>query len=195
MLTLLKSKLAMTVLGLVVAMGAAGTATVVAAQQHVGPFAQSSGLASGHSTGQGTTTPQGSHQFHAQGLIQGVTLNSDTVSGMVLFLPDGASKAVTVHFTAQTHVEVADDAQQGSSTSDHGQIGAAGLKTGEYALVVGTLQSDGTVLATEIQANTNGKAHQGGATPTPGSGEGHRPIPTPGSDDGHRPTPTPHAGN
>jgi hypothetical protein len=193
MLAFLKTKLALTIIGVVAAVGATGAATVVAAQHHIGPFAQESGAAhSTIATSKATKTPPGAAQYHSQGLITGVTLDAGAASGTLTFLADDTTQAVTVHFTSQTHVEVTNDTAGSGAAASHGQSGAAGLKTGMYAVIVGTVQSDGSILAKEIQANANGKAHHGGATPTPGPGNGHH-TPTPGPGNGHHdPTPTPH---
>jgi hypothetical protein len=196
MLSFLKTKLVLTIIGAVAAVGATGTVAVVAAQHHIGPFAQGSGAAthSTVSTPRATKTPPGASQYHAQGLITSVTLDISATSGTLTFVADGTTQPVTVHITAQTQVEVAPANAGGGSTSPHGQSGAAGLKSGLYAVIVGTMQSDGSILAKEIQANANGKAHQGGATPTPGPGNGHH-DPTPGPGNGHHtptPSPTPH---
>ncbi len=166
MLTFLKTKLALTVLSAVIVLGVAGVTTAMAAELHFGPFASASPSAQKTTPADhGTPPSHDQNHYHAQGLIQGVTLNADKHSGTLVFLPDGASKSITVHFTADTHVEIADDRDPQAA---HGQPGAAGLEVGLHANVVGTLQHDGSVLATTIQANANGKAHEGGEMPTPG---------------------------
>ena len=198
MLTLLKTKLALILIGALAVTGVTGTAAVVAAHQHVGLFANGNlfGTQTSHSHGDINTdkgTPTDAN-YHAQGIIQSVTLGTDSTSGTLTLLPNGTSTVVTVDFTAQTHIEIAADSEQKNPDS-----GAAGLKAGLFANVVGTLQPDKTVLAKEIQANANGKAHQGGNTPTPTPGDGHKhangtPTPTPGDGHGHQngtPTPTP----
>jgi hypothetical protein len=160
MLSFLKTKLALTLIGAIAAVGAMGTATMVAAQHHVGPFAQGSGAV--HSTVSAShKTPPGAAQYHAQGVITAVSLNAGATSGTLTFLAHGTTRAVTVHFTAQTHVEVADAGAEHGTTA-HGQPGAAALKPGLHAVIVGTVQADGSILAKEIQANANGEAHQGG---------------------------------
>jgi hypothetical protein len=174
MLTLLKTKVALVLIGTLVAGSLTGTA-VMMAQNHAGPF-----HVSGQNTnaGETTKTPE-SHEgdtYHAQGLIKGVTFASNKASGSLTFLPNGATTTVTVHFTAQTHIEVAgdrdhEDADEAHSTS--GQPGAAGLKAGLFAAVEGTRQSDGSVLAKEIQANANGNAHHNGDEATPEAGDDH----------------------
>lgn len=191
MLAFLKTKLALMTIGVVAAIGATGTVAVMAAQHHNGPSAQGSGAAahSTVSTPKTTKTPPGATQYHAQGLITSVILGADATTGSLTFLADGTTQAVMVRITSQTHVEVT---SAGNGKAATGQSGAAGLKTGLHAVVVGTVQSDGSILAKEIQANANGKAHHGGATSTPGPGNGHH-DPTPGPGNGHHdPSPTPH---
>ena len=197
MLTLLKTKVALLVLGAIAFTGVAGTATVVVAQHHAGPFAPGGIFGAQHPSqdASATKTPDGK-TFHAQGIIQSVTWDAGKTSGSLTFVPNGTTAPVTVRFTAQTHVEVSADIQSGTTTT-HGQVGVVGLQVGMAANIVGTLQPDGTVLAQEIQANANGKAHQGGdgATPTPNPGNGHHDgTPTPHPGNGHHdgtPTPTP----
>lgn len=200
MLALLKTKLAVLLLGALAVTGATGTAAVVAAHAHAGPFAQGGIFAQQQSAphAQATKTPEGGAgtSFQGQGLIQSVTFAAGNVSGTLVFLPDGTTTPITVQFTTQTHVEVADGSNQHSTSQ--GNLGAPGLKAGLYANIVGTLQTNGSVLAKEIQANANGKAHQGGgqATPTPGPGHGHHdgtPTPVPGHGH-HDGTPTPATG-
>ena len=177
MLPFLKTKLTLIILSVVVVLGLTGATAVLAAERHVGPFAQNTAAASDHGHGQsdhGTPPSHDQTQYHAQGLIQSVSLKAGEHSGTLVFLPDGASKSVMVQFTADTHVEIADDR---TPSAGHGQPGAAGLEVGLHANIIGTLQKDGFVLATEIQANANGRAHQGGEMPTPGSGNDHTPTP------------------
>src|SRR5215469_11257054 len=146
MLTVLKTKLALTIIGLVAATGVAGTTAVVAAQQHAGPFAPGGIFASHTATpaDHDHGTPAASDQYEAQGLIQSVSLNADKQSGTLQFLPNGTSASITVQFTADTHVEVADDRDPSST---HGQVGAAGLRAGLFANIVGTRQHNGSVVA------------------------------------------------
>jgi len=192
--TLLKTKLAAVIISAVAVTAIAGTS--VAAANHAGPFAAGAGFGSNTSVvghHQPTQTPdKGQHDQHyeAQGQIAGVNLDAGNSSGTVLFLASGTHAAVLVKFTAQTHITVA-DAHSNSATT-HGNPGAAGLKAGLYANIVGEQQTDGSILATTIQANANGDAHQGGAQPTPGPGH-HDPTPGPGN--GHQPTPGPGNGH
>lgn len=161
MMIFLKAKLAAVLISAVAVTAVAGT-TVVAATQHAGPFAPGA-VFGGQKT---TTAVADDHQnFHAQGLIQQVTFSTGaTTSGTLTLLPNGQTKTVVVSFTAQTHVEVNGDSdgKHAGSTTGGTTRGAAALTAGLSANVVGTLQHDGTVLAREIQANANGKAHQGG---------------------------------
>jgi len=189
-LTLLKTKLAAVIISAVAVTAVAGT--TVAAANHAGPFAAgaifgpNASVTTHHQPAQTPDTDQHTQHYEAQGLISSVTFNAGNTSGTLLFLPNGSHAAVLVKFTAQTHVEVAADNSKGATS--HGNPGAAGLKAGLYANIVGERQADGSVLATNIQANANGNAHQGGEQPTPGPGNGHH-TPTPGP--GHQPTPKP----
>ncbi len=163
MLTFLKAKTALLVIGALATLTVAGTAVAVAGHNHAGPLADASGTSARTSTSDSHSSQQ---HYHAQGLIQAVTFqSSNSSSGQITFLPNGASTTILVNFNAQTHVEVAvDQTQQDSrgSSAAHGQPGATALAAGMSALVVGTSQANGPVMATEIQANANGKAHQGG---------------------------------
>ncbi len=192
MLTLLKTKAALALIGMLIAGSLTGTA-VMMAQNHAGPF--------GHNTNAGdetTKTPESQEgdSYHAQGLIKSVTFASGNTSGSLTFLPDGATTTVVVHFNAQTHVEVADDHFANdhdpdgahATPSPSGQPGTAGLKAGLFVVVVGQKQSDGSVLAKEIQANANGAAHHDGDEATPEAGDDHD------LDDAHG-TATPRAGD
>lgn len=160
MMAFLKAKLAAVLISALAVTTVTGTA-VVAAGHHAGPFAPGSVFG----TQKTTKADEGHQDFHAQGLIQHVTFAvGTTTSGSLTLLPNGQTQTVMVTFTAQTHVEVNGNNgthQAGSTTSDE-TSGAAALTAGLYANVEGTKQGDGTVLAREIQANANGKAHQGG---------------------------------
>ncbi len=207
MLALLKTKLAAVIISALAVTTVAGT--TVAAANHAGPFAPGNvfGTSQNGDISRDSTTTPGSNgktqHYEAQGQIVSVTFAAETgtttgtppgvttgtplgtASGTLMFLPNGSSAAISVTFTLQTHVEVAD--------KTHTTKGAAGLKAGLYANIVGLKQTDGTVLATTIQANANGNAHQGGSQPTPGPGNDHHaPTPNPGS--GHH-DPTPNPGN
>jgi len=177
MLAALKTKLALALIGGIAVLGITGTTVVVAAQQHAGPFAPGGMFA--HATPASAQSEahkaQDQSPYHAQGLIHSVSLDAKTHTGTLVFIPDGTSKSVTVRVTVQTHVEVADAPEHDGM---HGQARVADLTSGLFAVVVGTLQHDGSVLAKNIQANAHGKAHHGGEMPTPGAGNGH-PDPTP----------------
>jgi hypothetical protein len=190
-LTIVKAKLATVLISAVAVTAVAGTS--VAAATHAGPFAAGAVFGPTTSTAshhQPTHTPDNHQHFAAQGQISGVTFATGNTSGTLLFLPNGTTTAVVVKFTAQTHVEVS--VTHSTSSTTHGNPGAAGLKAGLYANIVGDRQTDGTILASTIQASDNGKAHQGGAPPTPGPGH-HDPTPDPGN--GHQPTPGPGNGH
>src|SRR5215469_12858482 len=130
MLTLLKTKVALALIGTLVIGSLTGTA-VVMAQNHAGPF-----HAVGQNDDETTKTPE-SHEgdtYHAQGVIKGVTFASGNTSGSLTFLPNGATTTVVIHFTAQTHVEVAGGSDHQDAEETHvssGQPGAAGLKVGQ----------------------------------------------------------------
>jgi hypothetical protein len=209
MLTLLKSKLVLAIIGIMGIGGITATATIASAQ-HAGPFAINTSQ-HGQDDGNNTSTTPG-HEFHAQGVIVSVTLaQGSTTSGTLVLRPNGQQNTVIVHFTADTHIEVSHD--QNDDDSEHGtpipaatgEHSASSLTAGLTVNVEGVVQSDGSVLAKEIQANDNGNAHDGdNGTPeanddhgTPGPGDDHgTPEPgddhgTPGPGDDHG-TPEPH---
>jgi len=203
MLTLLKSKMALAIIG-VVAAGTITTTAAVASVNHEGPFATHTiSAAQGHGTPDAKSTDTAKATFHAQGQITAVQFAaSSTTAGILTFVPDGQSKTITVAFTDQTKVEVslthtnpAKGGQGNTATPNpiHGQPGAAALVAGLFAVIDGTTQTDGSVLATHIQANDHGNAHQGGpdASPTPGPSHGKG---TPGPDKTPQPEGTPQPG-
>lgn len=199
MLTFLKSKLALTIIG-VVAAGTITTTAAVASVNHVGPFASHTANSTpANSTTHAHPTATAKNSFHAQGQITAIQFAAgSTTSGTLTFLPDSQTQSVTVSFTDQTKVEVSltqPDPKKGGqgntpTPTTHKQLGAAALIAGLYAVIDGTLQSNGEVLATHIQASDHGKAHQGGpdTTPTPGPDHGKG---TPGPDKTPQPQGTP----
>lgn len=124
----------LTNLVVVVAVLVIGAGVVMAARgSDIGPFTSSSG-----DSHQAQATEQhDQNEFKAHGMIQTITFDQGTTSsGNLEFLPDGQQTTVIVDFTAQTHVEV-----------------NGGLKTNIAVRVEGTKQSDGSVLAKEINDN------------------------------------------
>jgi hypothetical protein len=107
-----------------------------------GPFSSSVGSANSGSAHSAEATEQGDqndqndqNDFQAQGTIQTITFDQGTTSsGNLEFLPDGQQATIIVDFTAKTQVEV-----------------KGGLQTNVAVRVEGTKQSDGSVLAKEIQ--------------------------------------------
>ncbi len=128
-----KTKL-LTNLVVVVAVLVIGAGVVMAARgSDISPFTSSSGDShQAQATEQHEQNDQ--NEFNAHGMIQTITFDQGTTSsGHLEFLPDGQQATVIVDFTAQTHVQV-----QG------------GLQTNIAVRVEGTRQSDGSVLANEI---------------------------------------------
>jgi uncharacterized membrane protein YgcG len=132
-----KTKL-LTNLVVVVAVLVIGAGVVMAARGgNIVPFTSSSGDA--HSAQATEAEQHDQNEFHAHGMIQTITFDQGTTSsGSLDFLPDGQQATVTVDFTAQTHVEV-----------------KGGLQTNVAVRIEGTKQSDGSVLAKEINDNAD----------------------------------------
>ena len=205
MLALLKSKIAIAIIGCIAVASITATAAVASAQ-HAGPFAVNTtqhGVQGGGDDGTKTVGADG-QETHLQGQIKSVTFTANsTKAGTLVLLPTGKQQTVTVQFTAQTKVEVSlshsggDSSKSGDDgkdtptpehdkakgtptpTANHGKQGAAALVAGLTVQVEGTKQADGSILAKEIQANDNGDAHEG--TPEPGNNHG---TPEPGDKHG-----------
>lgn len=136
-----KTKL-LTNLVVVAAVLVIGAGVVMAARGgSVVPLKSSSGDAhSAQATATGQHDQDDQNEFKAHGMIQTITFDQGTTSsGNLEFLPDGQQATVTVKFTAQTHVQV-----------------KGGLQTNVAVRVEGTKQSDGSVLAKEINDNAQG---------------------------------------
>jgi cytochrome c-type biogenesis protein CcmE len=143
-----KTKL-LTNLVVVVAVLVIGAGVVMAARgSNVVPFTSSSG----DSRSADATAQRDQNEFQAHGMIQTITFDQGTTSsGNLEFLPDGQPATVIVDFTAQTHIQV-----------------TGGLQTNIAVRIEGTRQSDGSVLAKEIQDNAavadddnqNGNGHE-----------------------------------
>lgn len=158
MFSRLTNKLSGMIIGAVAVLAIVGAGAAMASQNHVGPFASGS-----HSASSGASQSESS--FEAQGVIQQVTFDQGTTqSGNLTFLPDGKQATVTVLFNVQSHIE--------SVSNDEGQDNAsdqqATLQAGQHAKVEGTLQADGSVLASEIKVDVD---VNGAPTQEPGDGE------------------------
>ncbi len=141
-----KTKL-LTNLVVVVAVLVIGAGVVMAARGgSITPLASSSGDShSAQATGTEQHEQNEQNEFNAHGMIQTITFDQGTTSsGSLEFLPDGQQATVTVAFTAQTHVQV-----------------KGGLQTNVAVRVEGTKQSDGSVLAKEINDNAQGDEDNG----------------------------------
>ncbi|MBA3822990.1 MAG: hypothetical protein H0X24_03675 [Ktedonobacterales bacterium] len=197
MFALLRSKIAIAIIGCI-AVGTITATAAVANAAHAGPFGLNT---SQHSlqggNGDHTATP-GDHaqEVRLQGAIQSVTFAAGSITaGSFVVLPQEQQQTVTVQFTNQTHIEVSSNDEKSDVTStkgsddgkatpvpDHGQPHGAALTAGLFVQIEGTKQRDGSVLAKEIQANDNGNAHQGvDGTPEPGEIHG---TPEPGDSHG-----------
>jgi uncharacterized membrane protein YgcG len=124
----------LTNLVVVVAVLVIGAGVVMAARGgNIIPLTGSSNARSNAGAAQHDQNDQ--NEFEAHGTIQVITFDQGTTSsGNLDFLPDGQQAPITVDFTAQTHVEV-----------------TGGLQTNVAARIEGTKQSNGSVLAKEIQ--------------------------------------------
>ncbi len=141
MFSRLTNKLSGMIIGAVAVLAIIGAGAAMASQTHVGPFANSS-----HTSSSGASQTESS--FEAQGAIQQVSYDQGTTqSGNFTFLPNGKQTTVTVLFTAQSKIEGDSEGEdQGNATTE-----PVTLQAGQRAKVEGTLQSDGSVLASEIK--------------------------------------------
>lgn len=160
MFSRLTNKLSGMIIGAVAVLAIVGAGAAMASQNHVGPFASSS-----HSASSGASQSESS--FEAQGVIQQVTFDQGTTqSGNLTFLPDGKQATVTVLFNAQSKME-ADQSGDNEGQGDNSDQQVT-LQAGQHAKVEGTLQADGSVLASEIKVDV---VANGAPTKEPGDGE------------------------
>ena len=160
MFSRLTNKLSGIVIGAVAVLAIVGAGAAMAAQNHVGPFTSGSSAAA-------TSGAQSKTSFEAQGVIQQVNYDQGTTQSgsFVLLLSENQSTA-TIFFNAQTEIEAdhsGDDEGQGDN--DAGQVT---LQVGQSARIEGALQSDGSILASEIKIDV---AAAGTATTLPEPGE------------------------
>ncbi|HEU5199297.1 MAG TPA: DUF5666 domain-containing protein [Ktedonobacterales bacterium] len=160
MFSRLTNKLSGMVIGAVAVLAIVGAGAAMAAQNHVGPFTSSSSAAA-----KGAAQTESS--FEAQGVIQQVNYDQGTTqSGSLVLLLSGNQSTATIRFNAQTEIEAnhsGDDEGQGDD--DAGQVT---LQAGQSAKIEGTLQSDGSILASEIKLDV---AVAGTPTKEPEPGE------------------------
>ena len=138
----LKAKLAIILIGLVATTTVVGTASVVAAKNHMGPLASTSLFSSVDNDHHGST---GSTQQDNNGTsdgnstdtqqLVGVIRSADLTATSLVVIPDGQTVSVTISFDATTKVE-----------QEHGALVA-----GTRARIEVTLLVDQTLYATEIQ--------------------------------------------
>jgi hypothetical protein len=189
MLAWMKTKVATLLIGALAAGTVAG-GTAVAASRHAGPFAPGAVFGSQKTVASDHDQHDANYETQGliKGVT---FTDSGKTSGALVLLPDGQTATVKVTFTAATHVEVngaqnTGEKESGDQASGKGTPApaegagaktpepeasgtktpdaahsAAALAVGLYANVTGTKQADGSVLAKNIQANANGKAHQG----------------------------------
>jgi hypothetical protein len=147
---LLKAKLSTIIISAVAVATVAGAGAVLAAHGNAGNASTSA------STSAGASAQHNENGFEAQGVIQQVTFDQGTTqSGSLVFLPNKQQTTVTVVFNASTKIEVEGDTSttsQGQGDDDGAHQGT--LQAGMNAEVKGTLQTDGSVLASNIEAHT-----------------------------------------
>jgi cytoskeletal protein RodZ len=108
MLTLLKSKIALAIIGMI-GVGTVTATAAVASAHHAGPFAVNTTQQQGHDADPTKTAKANNQEYHAQGQIVSVTFAAgSTNSGSLVLRPNGQQQTVTVTFTSATHVEVTD---------------------------------------------------------------------------------------
>jgi hypothetical protein len=205
----IQRRLALVLIASAAVVALSGAAAITAAQAHIGPFAQFGALNGGDSstTGSSTTgssTTKGDKEYHAQGTISSISFDTgSTTSGTLLFVPTGQTAAISVTFTAKTHVDIEDGNNSGDTTAK-GDSGNGSTTTtvsnpltqGATVAIEGIQHADGTVTATEIEltgshaGSDDGDDHQG----TPGPDDDGHHTPTPGAGGEHQ-TPTPKPGD
>ena len=159
MFSRMTNKLSGMIIGAVAVLAIVGAGAAMASQTHVGPFANSSHTASGGAS-------QTESSFEAQGVIQQVNYDQGTTqSGSLVLLLSGNQSSATIRFNAQTKIEANHSGDDEGQGDDAGQVM---LQVGQNAKVEGTLQSDGSVLASEIKI---GVTVAGTPTREPESGE------------------------
>lgn len=161
MFSRLTNKLSGMIIGAVAVLAIVSAGAAMAAQNHVGPFTNSPNSASGEAT-------QTESSFEAQGVIQQVTFDpATTQSGSLVLLLSGKQSTATIFFNAQTEIgEDQSGDQQGQGTDDQ----QVSLQVGQSVKIEGTLQSDGSVLASEIKI-TGAIAGTPTQVPEPGEDE------------------------
>jgi hypothetical protein len=134
MFALLKSKIALAIIGCI-AVGSLTATAAVATSQHVGPFAVNTTQHGVQGGGDDNTKTPGAngHETHLQGQIKSVTFASgSTNAGTLVLLPKGKQQTVTVQFTAQTKVEVSvNHSGDDSSKSGDDSKGTPTAKNGD----------------------------------------------------------------
>lgn len=150
MMLWMKAKLTTIMIATVAVFALAGAGAVFAAQNHASNTASTPHTADGASS-------QQEHGFEAEGLIQQVAFDQGTTkSGSLVFLPDGKQDPVTVTFSTTTEMKFAGDSNSSSEGQNANSTQPGTLQAGMHAKVTGAVQTDGSVLANEIQVHAQG---------------------------------------